>query len=442
MGTERQETEGLDELVAPAPDENPQENEYYRHDSLESERRTQDIENRVASIDENARPASKAPSFEKRFLAKFYTVSYLIFFSILGTLARLGLVALTAYPGGPNANPILWANVGGSLIIGFLREDRLLFRNHWKQATQDARDGAQEESRHSVDDRNEGGDGGGRSGSDESELEKVAQQSFNEKKTRLHVYIGLAVGFCGSFTSFADIIRDAFLAISDDFSTADITTLETTDVKRGRSDGYSVLAVIGILWLQVAMSTASLQLGAHIATGVGSLAEIIPVLELKIEEVLNKVVLVLGCGSWIGAVMMAIWPPQQAWRGQAVFAIVFAPVGCLLRFYLALLLNPRANSFPLGTFAANVFGTCVLGMAWDLQHSRLVGVVGCQVLQGIGDGFCGALTTVSTWVLELKALKLWHSYVYAAASIGVSLAFMVVIMGSFRWTEGFQDPVC
>ena len=51
-------------------------------------------------------------------------------------------------------------------------------------------------------------------------------------------------------------------------------------------------------------------------------------------------------------------------------------------------------------------------------------------------------TSVSTWVLELKALRLWHSYVYATASLGLSFAFMVVVMGSLRWTRGFQDPVC
>lgn len=203
-----------------------------------------------------------------------------------------------------------------------------------------------------------------------------------------------------------------------------------------------MLAVIGILWLQIAMSSAALQLGAHIATGIGRYADCIPQLGIEVEEGLNKVILVLGLPLWFGTVIMAIWPPHEAWRGQVVFAIVFAPAGCLLRFYLALFLNPRIDSFPLGTFAANVLGTCVLAMVWDLQHSRVGEMIGCQVLQGVGDGFSGALTTVSTWVLELRALRLVHSYVYAAVSLMVSFAFMVTIMGSLRWTKGFQDPVC
>ena len=60
-----------------------------------------------------------------------YTVSYLILFSILGTLARLGLQALAAFPGAPITTPIVWANFAGCLIMGFLAEDRKLFLEEW-----------------------------------------------------------------------------------------------------------------------------------------------------------------------------------------------------------------------------------------------------------------------------------------------------------------------
>lgn len=81
-------------------------------------------------------------------------------------------------------------------------------------------------------------------------------------------------------------------------------------------------------------------------------------------------------------------------------------------------------------------------MCWDLQHVRLGGlagggVTGTQVLQGVQDGFCGCLTTVSTWVFELKGLKRRHAYRYGSSSVGVSLALLVVIMGTLKWTRGF-----
>ncbi|KAK6851872.1 hypothetical protein PG995_011997 [Apiospora arundinis] len=76
-----------------------------------------------------------------------------------------------------------------------------------------------------------------------------------------------------------------------------------------------------------------------------------------------------------------------------------------------------------------MFGTAVLGMAWDLAHVPSGGVIGCQVLQGIEDGFCGCLTTVSTWVSELTGLRRRNAYIYGLASVVVGLALMVAIMG-------------
>jgi CrcB protein len=64
------------------------------------------------------------------------------------------------------------------------------------------------------------------------------------------------------------------------------------------------------------------------------------------------------------------------------------------------------------------------------------------VLQGIEDGFCGCLTTVSTWVIELTSLRRRNAYRYGAASVGFALCFLVIIMGSLQWTRGFSELQC
>ena len=137
------------------------------------------------------------------------------------------------------------------------------------------------------------------------------------------------------------------------------------------------------------------------------------------------------------------------WRGEVIFALVTAPPGCLLRFYASAKLNGLVPAFPLGTFAVNMFGTAVEGMCYDLQHVALGalggvggGIVGCQVLQGVMDGFCGCLTTVSTWVAELNGLQRKHGWIYAFGTVMGGLGLMLVIMGSVRWSIGFQYPVC
>lgn len=84
----------------------------------------------------------------------------------------------------------------------------------------------------------------------------------------------------------------------------------------------------------------------------------------------------------------------------------------------------------------------MLGIAFNFQHSASATVISCQVFQGLMDGFCGALTTISTWIVELTTLKRSAAHLYGALSIGVALALLVAIMGTFRWTVGFSELKC
>lgn len=413
---------GLDEIAAPAPDENPDEHDSYRHHSLE---------NRSSHQTAEQQQEEKSDTTPK-WLTQLYVVSYLIFFSIFGVLARIGLQALTVYPGALIANTDLWANFGGSFIMGMLREDRMLFRRHWRQELDKARRKTRHSS-HNDDDSHQG--------DEPSKLHEAASKPFATAKGGIPAYIGLSVGFCGSFTSFASICRDAFLAISDDLNTRTVSTTVTIGLHRTRPAGDSVMAVLAVLVLEVGLSVVALNFGAHVATALARPAEKIPV--WNISRFINPLVVLLGPGCWLAAVLLTIWPVHYAWRGEVLFALVFAPVGCLTRFQLSVHMNKLVRSFPLGTFAANILGTCVLGAAYDLQASSAgTAIISCQVLQGIMDGFCGALTTVSTWVLELDTLRLKHAYFYGLVTLFVGVSFITCIMGSLRWTSGFQDPTC
>ncbi|KAI9709459.1 MAG: hypothetical protein M1820_003219 [Bogoriella megaspora] len=380
-----------------------------------------------------------------RVATEIYTLSYLVVFSILGTLARLGVQWLNFYPGAPILPSVLWANFGGSLFMGFLSEDRMLFAQEWGRTKRDYRDETMNE--------------------DNAYFEAAKQAHANAKKT-IPLYIGLATGFCGSFTSFSSFMRDVFLALSNNLPAALYHpqaigyTVSSNDTIH-RNSGFSFEALLAVIVTTVALSLSALHVGAHIAI---YLQPYLPSLPYRTcRTFLDPLVVFLSWGCWLGAVFMAIWPPDrpggpssrgswanETWRGQAIFACVFAPVGCLLRFYTSLKLNGLVASFPLGTFAVNMLGTAVLGMAFDLQHVPLKsaggsiggGRVRCQILQGIDDGFCGCLTTVSTWVAELNGLRRGHAYYYGISSIVMALGLLVIIMGSIRWTIGWQDPVC
>ncbi|KAL1845142.1 hypothetical protein VTK73DRAFT_1038 [Phialemonium thermophilum] len=172
----------LDEITAPVPVENPDESPLYRHHSLEqqlsraSHRREAVQEPRPPSP---VRPSARedvdleqAPPREKlkrrrrrqrrvisRLVTEAYTISYLVFFSILGTLARIGLEALTSYPGAPVAYTTVWVNLAGTLVLGFLSESSERFNGRIaKDSDEPERNSLKPEDPTSSDDstRNEG----------------------------------------------------------------------------------------------------------------------------------------------------------------------------------------------------------------------------------------------------------------------------------------------
>lgn len=371
-------------------------------------------------------------------ITELYAISYLILFSILGTLARLGLQWLTLYPGAPLTFSELWANVGGTFVMGFLSEDRRLFREEWGH-------------HRAITPQRTARKGGELASADH---DPAARAQHAKVKKTIPLYIGLATGFCGSFTSFSSFMRDTFLAFLND-----LPDPVPNNPQIARNGGYSFMAGLAVIILTLASCYAALKAGAHLALFLDPVTPTLPFHFTR--RFLDPFVVFLAWSAWLGAVFMAIWPPDrptgpsskgpwanETWRGQAVFACVFAPFGCLIRFYASLFLNPLTASFPLGTFSVNIFGTAVLAMAYDIQHVAIGsagvggGRVGCQVLQGLMDGLCGALTTVSTWVAELEGLKRGHAYVYGVVSVGVGTAICVGVMGSVRWSVGWMGVAC
>ncbi|RMZ88695.1 hypothetical protein DV736_g4081, partial [Chaetothyriales sp. CBS 134916] len=395
----------LSELAAPPPvDERKalpdEERGYGNQEDLETRRRSEKGE----PLSEEEHPTT---------LDDLYTVSWLIFFSFWGTLARLGIETITLYPDSPFFSRVLWANLGGSFVMGFLVEDRRLFRHEWGTPNPDA----------------------------------SASAHLRVKKT-IPLYIGLSTGFCGCFTSFSSFMRDAFLAMSNNLEgPSDTSPYHVDTTIHHRNGGFSFLALLAVLIAHSAISLSALSAGANFALLLQPITPSLPFTLLR--RVLDPLGVVLGFGGWLAAVFLTLWPPGDTthWRYRATMPLLFSPPGCLLRFYASKYLNVYIPWFPLGTFSVNMVGTAVLGMAWDLQHAVGIGAGvgvanGCAVLEGITEGFCGCLTTVSTWVLELDGLNRRHAWIYGLSSVGAGFGLLVVIMGSMAWTVGFSEPGC
>ena len=103
-----------------------------------------------------------------------------------------------------------------------------------------------------------------------------------------------------------------------------------------------------------------------------------------------------------------------------VLVLAGGAVGAPLRYLTDLFVQSRHDSVvPWGTLTVNVVGSLVLGLtagAVDATDGPT------WVLTLVGTGFCGALTTYSTFAFETVRLLEKGSPVAALVNVGVSFA--------------------
>jgi CrcB protein len=112
-----------------------------------------------------------------------------------------------------------------------------------------------------------------------------------------------------------------------------------------------------------------------------------------------------------------------------------AAVGAWLRWLLGLLLNATFPAIPPGTLAANLIGGYVIGAA--IGAFTLVPTIAPEWRLLIITGFCGGLTTFSTFSAEMTSLlqQSRHALLLLAIllHVGGSLLATVGGIGSARW---------
>jgi len=92
----------------------------------------------------------------------------------------------------------------------------------------------------------------------------------------------------------------------------------------------------------------------------------------------------------------------------ALLVIAGAVVGAPLRYLTDRLVQSRHDTgFPWGTFTVNAAGSFVLGLTLGSSASP-------EVIALVGTGFCGALTTYSTFAYETVQLAAGGSRLFAA----------------------------
>jgi len=106
-------------------------------------------------------------------------------------------------------------------------------------------------------------------------------------------------------------------------------------------------------------------------------------------------------------------------------------IGCVLRWWLGLRMNAIFPALPLGTLAANLIGGYIIGLAAGAVTQNL-GLSPTMRLF-LMPGFCGGLTTFSTFSLE-TATSLMNGRIawgLSEIAIHVSGSLLATVLGIF-----------
>lgn len=238
------------------------------------------------------------------------------------------------------------------------------------------------------------------------------------------LYTALTTGFCGSLTTFSGWQVDVFNS-----------WLNSGRFYRGGLrdfiDGFTKT------WVTLVLSLASLKFGIYVC---GVAQPYFPVPRLPSKHV-RYTLTILAILTYAATLPAYFFLPHN-FRHQATAALLFSFPGTLTRYLLSINLNPRLKIMPLGTLMANSLGTALLGFFHVLQGlPSTVSPDTCSLLQGLGDGYCGCLTTISTFAAEIDALKGWKAVSYTIISLTTGQLLLLVIMGSSFWGGHVEEQM-
>ena len=180
----------------------------------------------------------------------------------------------------------------------------------------------------------------------------------------------------------------------------------------------------------LSISVASLSFGALLATTIHPFLPVAPRPSRAVRYTITSLSILT-----YGAVFVVYFRLSVNYRHKVTTALLFAFPGTLTRYILAVRFNTLLKSLPLGTLLANAIGTALLASFVVLQSKASpISANACSLLQGLVDGYCGCLTTVSTFAVEIYALPLQKGFRYALLSWVLGQILLVAILGSSIWS--------
>ncbi|KAF8607940.1 hypothetical protein BDV93DRAFT_467595 [Ceratobasidium sp. AG-I] len=237
------------------------------------------------------------------------------------------------------------------------------------------------------------------------------------------LFTAITTGFCGSFTTFSSWQLGVFEGWSNAGS---FHRGWIRDVMDGLTQTVVTLLV----------SLGGLSFGLHISTRLP-----IPAPTSKLNPMLIHILSLLSLLTYLATIPL-YFKLSPTFRMKATSALLFSFPGALTRHILATYLNPLTAELPLGTLAANSLGTALLAAFHVIQRTS-VSAAACVTLQGLSDGYCGCLSTVSSFAVEMRGLKGRRAWRYFGVSYLIGQGLMVAIVGGPWWSGRINEhSVC
>ncbi len=227
------------------------------------------------------------------------------------------------------------------------------------------------------------------------------------------LYIGLTTGLCGSITTFSGLMYSSCVAL---FGPSSQTTYPVSNYLSVITSAFSACYIGFVIGRH--LSLFLLPTSQKTKKNVQYLNDNIRIWLFPVLIILSIPLLVL----------LAVLLPVGRYT-YIIYSVIFAPFGALTRYLLSILFNKNPN-FPFGTFLANVLGSYLyLGMVSLIQYVTILSPLTKQIINSIIQGYCGCLTTISTFILELDTMKKRrYIYIYFALSI-LSVQIFYIIFG-------------
>eukprot|EP00924_Labyrinthula_sp_SR-Ha-C_P006945 snap_masked-scaffold_8-processed-gene-5.31-mRNA-1 protein AED:0.39 eAED:0.39 QI:0/0/0/0.5/1/1/2/0/367 len=218
--------------------------------------------------------------------------------------------------------------------------------------------------------------------------------------------LGISTGFCGSLTTLSGLLNEA----------GQFILLDEVEEKDNCTDFFKIskqeisFRTVENIFNGFCVSFAGWFLGKHLENKISTSFEGFSRKngneEVKSEVPQTIIVSFLSLNSTI-VVLLVLDLSYKNFLSKTVleflFSLLFAPFGALTRYVLGRLNRPE-EAIKKGTLAANVLGCFLIAVFTALSFEENKRNVNSLFI-GFMDGFCGSLTTVSTFVSEMTKSK-------------------------------------